>query len=143
MLRVSSQSEGEKVELGALVAGSDQNSGLKGSDQLVAFAEAAIGDDRTAITEARQAVHQVLGEPAMVDAAGVIANFQRMVRIADGTGIPLDDPVMMLTADIREDLGINAYGGAENSEEVSTGKRLVARLLQPFLSRLVSLVAPR
>ena len=45
----------------------------------------------------------------MVDAAGVIANFQRMVRIADGTGIPLDKRVVALTADLRDELGLNDY----------------------------------
>ncbi len=55
----------------------------------------------------------------MVDAAGVIANFQRMVRIADGIGIRLDDPVMMLTADIRVDLGINDYGGRRTPKRLA------------------------
>ena len=69
----------------------------------------------------------------MVDSAAVIANFQRMVRIADGTGIPLDEPVLMLTQDIREDLGINGYGSADNSPPLSLIQKILGRLLQPFL----------
>lgn len=61
----------------------------------------------------------------MVDAAGVIANFQRMVRIADGTGIPLDEPVAMLTTDIREELGLNHYGSADRTPLPNTFKRVL------------------
>ena len=45
---------------------------------------------------------------ALVDAAAVVGNFERMVRIADGTGIPLDKPVAMVSADMREELGLDA-----------------------------------
>ena len=60
-----------------------------------------------------------------------------MVRIADGTGIPLDGPMTMLTAGIREDLGINAYGSAVNTPEVGWPKKLRGRMVQPFLPRLL------
>ena len=54
----------------------------------------------------------------MVDAAGVIANFQRMVRIADGTGIPLtDNRLVALTVDLRDELGINDYPTARLARE--------------------------
>jgi hypothetical protein len=81
-----------------------------------------------------------LGENAMVDAAGVIANFQRMVRIADGTGIPLDTPVAMMTSSIREDLGINEYGSASNTPALSLPQRLLGRVLQPALPLVVKLM---
>jgi|TARA_B100000315_G_scaffold259137_1_gene313795 hypothetical protein len=143
MLRVSSQSNEEDVNLASIVEGTARDSGIDADKALIEFAEAGLGDDGDAIDAARNTVAEQLGEDAMVDAAGVIANFQRMVRIADGTGIALDDAVMMLTADIREDLGINAYGGAENSTEVGTGKRIIGRLMTPFVSRLISRIAPR
>ena len=31
-----------------------------------------------------------LGEEAVVEVAGIVSNFQRMNRIANGTGIPID-----------------------------------------------------
>jgi hypothetical protein len=40
---------------------------------------------------------------------GVIGNFERMDRIADGTGIPLDNMVNALSGDIREELGLEDY----------------------------------
>ena len=56
-----------------------------------------------------------LGDQAAVDAAGIVANFQRMVRIADGCGIPLDDFTKDATADVREALGIHEYASAANT----------------------------
>jgi len=50
----------------------------------------------------------ILSPQAMVDAAAVVANFSRMVRIADGTGIPLDDMMAEYSSDLREDLGLNS-----------------------------------
>jgi hypothetical protein len=47
--------------------------------------------DRDVIATTRGAVVEAMGVEAMVDAAAVAANFERMVRIADGTGIPLGD----------------------------------------------------
>ena len=41
------------------------------------------------ITETRQALREKMGDKVVVDVACVIANFQRMVRIANGAGIPL------------------------------------------------------
>jgi hypothetical protein len=111
---------------------------------LIRFAEASVGDsfdDKADDTRvARQAVIDELGENAMVDAAGVIANFQRMVRIADGTGIPLDTPVAMMTSSIREDLGINEYGSASNTPALSLPQRLLGRVLQPALPLVVKLM---
>lgn len=110
MLRASAQTSGEDVNLAVVVDGRSVTTSLPSDQALLAFAEVSLGDDAEAITKARQQVRNELGEPAMIDAAGIIANFQRMVRIADGTGIPLDAPMDALTADLRVELGINGYG---------------------------------
>ena len=109
MLRASAQTSGEDVDLAAIVEGAAVPTSVPGDQALLTFAETSLGDDAEAITQARQQVHKELGEPAMIDAAGVIANFQRMVRIADGTGIPLDAPMDALSADLREELGIRRF----------------------------------
>ena len=44
----------------------------------------------------------------MVDAAGVVSNFERMVRIADATGIELGAFLSEQTADARQSLGLEA-----------------------------------
>ncbi len=110
MLSVSARTSGEDVNLNGIVDGNAVATGIPGGGALLAFAEVCLGDDSAAIADARQRVLDELGEAAMVDAAGVIANFQRMVRIADGTGIVLDAQVAELTAELRQDLGIDRYG---------------------------------
>ena len=117
MLRVSAKTSGDDVDLAGIVADDEIATGIPGDRALLAFAEAGLGDDAEATAAARQRVVEELGEASMIDAACIIANFQRMVRIADGTGIALDAGVAALTADLREDLGINAYGAAKLTPE--------------------------
>lgn len=140
MLRASTQVSGEEVNLKGIVEGNQVQTGLRGGEALIHFAETAVGDNVDAISVAREAVKDELGEKAMVDAACVIANFQRMVRIADGTGIPLDTPVAMMTSNIREDLGLNEYGSAGNTPALSLMQRLLGRVLQPALPLVVKLM---
>ena len=116
MLRASAQTSGQDVDLAVVVDGGSVPTNVPGGKGLLAFAETCLGDDSKAIANARQQVADELGEAPMIDAAGVIANFQRMVRIADGTGIPLDAPMEAMTADLRAELGISRYG------EASSGK---------------------
>ena len=47
----------------------------------------------------------------MVDAAGVASNFERMVRIADSTGIELGDLLEQASADVRTALGLERPTG--------------------------------
>ena len=66
-----------------------------------------------------------------------------MVRIADSTGIPLDEPVLMMTQDIRENLGINQYNAAANSPKLGLPKRIMGRLLRPLAPKLMKRIAAR
>ena len=99
--------------------------------------------EEAGLAEARERVASELGEAAMVDAAAVIGNFQRMVRIADGTGIPLDTPVAMISADMRADLGIDAYDGASNTAPVRGFQRLVGRGLSRMLPTVLRFMTGR
>ena len=62
-----------------------------------------------------------MGSDGMFEAAATIAIFNGLVRVADGTGIQLDEGVVSASADYREDLGINAFGGAANMVTQGTG----------------------
>ena len=80
--------QGETVDLSAITE-AGRTSGVPHGDALVSFAEAVVSRDRDRIARSRDALIAAMGVGAMVDAAAVAANFERMVRIADGTGIPL------------------------------------------------------
>ncbi len=64
--------------------------------------------------QTRTTMEQTMGPDAMVDAAGVASNFMRMVRIADSTGIPLDERMLTLTQDVREELQLERFAGSQN-----------------------------
>ena len=90
-----------------------QGSGVPHADVLLPFADAALSFDPARIAPARAAVLAALGKAAMIDAAAVIAGFNGITRIADATGIPLEDTKADDTADWREALGINAFQAAK------------------------------
>ena len=107
-------------------------------DVLIRFAEAAVRRDDQ-LPRAREAVAERLGDAALVDTAAIVGNFERMVRIADGTGIPLDAPVALISADLQDSLGVRAFGSAERTPEIRGWKRIAGRLLRPLVPRLMSL----
>ena len=107
MLRASSNTHDEAVELEAVMDGA-VGSGVPHGDALVAFAEAVVGAGADDISRARERVVDAVGLEGMIDTAGVISNFQRMVRIADSTGIGLGS-FETVTEDIRHSLGIEAF----------------------------------
>ena len=84
-------------------------SGVEHGPLLVAFAEAMVGEDDDVLTHVRHAVIEVLSPAVMVDAAGVASNFERMVRIADATGIQLDERMQTLSQEVRDALRLERF----------------------------------
>ena len=107
MLRASSESHEEVVDLNALMQG-DVDSGITFGAELVAFAEAIVSRDSSAIEKARNQLLATASVIQMIEAAGVASNFQRMVRIANATGIGLGRAEQP-TADLRASLGIDRF----------------------------------
>jgi hypothetical protein len=136
MLRASSKVNGEDVDLGVVTAGDATTSGVPGETQLLALVEATLqGGSDDDIASARNNLAGKLGVAAMIDAAAVIGNFERMTRIADGTGIPLDDMMAALTVDIRAELDLNSFSSASYTPQVNPFKAALVRLLQPLILR--------
>ena len=50
-----------------------------------------------------------LANEVLVDASAIVATFNAIDRVADATGIPIDEARVAVTEDLREQLGINAY----------------------------------
>lgn len=116
MLSLSSQATERDFDIAAIAKGGAAGpSGVPHGEAMVAFAEAVVARDEDRMAELRARLRDEMGDRAFIDICGVIANFHRMVRIADGTGIPLDERTMAMTDDIREDLGLNAFRSARNT----------------------------
>lgn len=114
MLRESGKINQQNYNLtGAINPGID--SGVDNGFELVEFAAAVVGGSATELDAARSAVATKLGSPALVTAALIAANFSMLDRVANAIGISLDDMMLKPSADIRAELGINAYPSAVNT----------------------------
>lgn len=130
MLRESIEIAGKTIDLNGLTdPACTRIEGIAHSGPLLRFANAFMGNDAAALVEAREALATAMGAEAMVDAAGVASNFQRMVRIADATGIPSDDPIAVMQGDLVEQLGIDKYVSAANAKPISWLKQLIVKIL--------------
>jgi hypothetical protein len=83
--------------------------GVPHGQLLMDFGGAVIGDDPARLAACRDAVRRALGDEALADAAGVAAVFNAVVRIADATGIPLEDAKAVASRDVRAAIGIDAF----------------------------------
>ena len=119
LLRASGKHAGEDYDLSAVLGQSGDESGIPNAAVLTAFAEAVIGDDADALATARQAVLDEMGGPALADAAGVAALFNAIDRVADSTGIPLEEDKAAMTEDFRAQLGINDFGKLDEDQNAA------------------------
>jgi hypothetical protein len=99
------------------VAGNAESAakGIEFGAELMRFAEAVARRDEAELASARQMLLAVAGPDVLVDAAGVAGNFQRMVRIADSIGIPIDNMGLEVSQQVREELDLERFPSAENS----------------------------
>ena len=74
---------------------------------LLDFAAAVADGGGTSLSAARAALRAEMGDAGVADAAAVASNFERMVRIADATGIVLGDRMETFTEGVRADLGLD------------------------------------
>ena len=83
----------------------------------MSFADAVLGADDKRLAEIQAEIRRTLGDAALCDAAGIAATFNAIDRVADATGIPIEDVKADSTADFRAALGINAF--AEQRGEIA------------------------
>jgi hypothetical protein len=89
------------------VEGPSRHEGLL--EELVA---AVVGDDPARAEAARAAVSDGLGPEWLVDSCAVIANFEMMTRLADGTGARLRPQQIEAGRAMFDELGISAFPSA-------------------------------
>ena len=106
---MSSQASGIDVDLDVVAGRENTREEIPCADALIEFAEAAIAGNDGRLATARESLSGLLGAEAVVDAAAVIAAFSMNVRIADATGIPLDEPARDAREAIAVRLGVQRY----------------------------------
>jgi hypothetical protein len=124
LLRESSKTTGGNYDL-RLLTGSSGDGNIPHGALLVQFAEAVLGDDDARLAAIQSEIRSTMGDAALVDAAAIAATFNAIDRVADSTGIPIEDNKAEVTADFRAALGINSF--AENRGEIADPRDRNAR----------------
>jgi phosphoribosylaminoimidazole-succinocarboxamide synthase len=116
LLRESSKATGENYDLTVLTDGAGDGN-IRHGALLVAFADAVLGGDDKRLSAIRCEIRTTMGDAALVDAAAIAATFNAIDRVADSTGIQIEDAKAEATVDLRSALGLDAF--AENRGEVA------------------------
>lgn len=103
LLGLSSSASDTNIDIAAVTG--DHDGGVAHGALLTRFAEAVHSGDE--LDQVRSDVIDAVGADGMVDAAAICANFNMMVRIADGTGTPLDAGSVDMSSDLRGALGLD------------------------------------
>ncbi|MFT5445738.1 MAG: alcohol dehydrogenase class IV [Gammaproteobacteria bacterium] len=100
-----------EYDLNAVTHGEDHadsdGAGVPHGALLLRFTEAVLSADAKTLAQARRELREALGDAAFCDAAATVASFNAVVKLADGTGIPLEDCKAEATKDLRADLGLD------------------------------------
>jgi hypothetical protein len=107
LLRASGQHAGEAFAVETVLQGGE--TGVPHAAALIEYGEAVLGDDAARRARARRAVYEALGPAGLADAAAIVASFNAVVKLADGTGIPLEEAKAAATADLRAQLGLERF----------------------------------
>ena len=142
VLRVSAKVNGKKdVDIKSIKGGEHaSDSGIEHGVELADFAGAIAKRDDQAMAQTRDALTRVAGPEALVEAAAVAANFQRMTRIADATGIPLDGKAMVMSHSVRNEIGVESFASAKNSKPLSAMQKAFASVFGNILVRFIPLL---
>jgi len=112
MLRASSQSNDVTADLGQIVGAGEGGSTIPHAAELVEFVEASVSGEPELVDRARQALAEATDHATVVDTAAVVANFEMMTRIADGTGTTQVQTRLEQFGDLPTELGLDTFVSA-------------------------------
>ena len=115
-LRASAEYDGREIDLSVVTAVDDGigggGGGIANGEELIRFANAVLGHDEVELAAARTAIAGTLGGAALADTAGVVSLFNAIVRVADSTGIPVEEQRAADSADFRAAIGVDDFAAA-------------------------------
>lgn len=135
---------GQEVDLRLAVEGSNGSDGGVAHGALLSnFATAAVTFDDPALERTRREILDKLGPEELVDAAALVAHYEKMDRIADATGLPLDAPMQVLGGELRDSLGIGKFTSAQNTKTAGSVVRALQRTLRAIMFPALKYMANR
>jgi len=115
LLRESSKALGAPADLAALTD-PDSDAGVACGRLLKAFARAALLEPERLGEQARR-LRAAVGEEGWLEAVSTLAAFEGLARVADATGIEVDDQVFASSVEFRAALGIDRFRSAANTRK--------------------------
>lgn len=103
------------MDLSSVNAPTAADGGVAHGARLLAFVDAVMGAGDADLAHARDALREVLADDAFVDTCAVIGAFNVVDRIADATGIPLDEGLAAMSAGVRGELGLARFASSANT----------------------------
>lgn len=113
LLRESSQREGTPAELSVVMGRADSPAGVAHENVLIGIAEAVVAWDWGRLEQLKRDGVATLGAQETADAIGVACAFNGITKVADATGIPLDESTSEQTIEMRDATGIDAFAPVE------------------------------
>jgi hypothetical protein len=110
---VSSEISNTEVNMDRVHGEAGSDDAIEFGDELTEFATAVASRDEDDLASTRQRLLSAANAEVLVDAAAVAGNFQRMVRIADSTGIPLDASRMEMYQPSIDALDLRRFKSSE------------------------------
>jgi predicted ABC-class ATPase len=95
-----------------VTADDSDDGGIPHGGLLIRFTDAVWARDEVSLAGLRDEIAATMGDAALTDAAAVAALFNAIDRVADSTGIPLEDWKAEDTADFRAAIGVDGFHAA-------------------------------
>jgi len=133
MLRWSADLSDTAIDLNVVNGDVTERSDVAFTNELMQFAEAIASRDEAALTVARNRLAELAGPEIVVDAAAIAGNFQRMVRIADSIGIPIDQSRLPLMNEAAEALNLRRFASATHTPRLSWARKMMVPFLKPVI----------
>ena len=116
LLRESSKKAGLAVNLNAVTGTSADAVGISNAEALFEIADAVCRGDPIELSSTRRDASTSLGDLGLVDAIAVAAAFNGITKVANATGLPLDQSTHDRTTKMRRQTGLDNF-----SERVKVG----------------------
>tara|TARA_Y100001970_G_scaffold287560_1_gene412538 strand:- start:766 stop:1110 length:345 start_codon:yes stop_codon:yes gene_type:complete len=113
MLRASSSANDVQVDLSLVTGEATENEAVDHAPELAHLVDTSV-NDLDSLAAARSALVEATNSETMLDASAVVANFEMMTRIADGTGTCHPSERLESMAEMTTSLGLDEFVSARS-----------------------------
>jgi hypothetical protein len=113
LLRESSEQDGAPAALAVVTGSAEGPAGVEHDALLIGIAEAVVAWDWARLESLKQEGVTHLGVQQTADAIGIACAFNGITKVADATGIPLDESTFDRTVEMRDTTGIDTFAPRE------------------------------